>query len=232
MGGTRGWLDYRDNVEIYNPDTDSWEIGIPLPFPRVFSVAVEINDRIYVMGGYNGDQHFIETVHSFVTSMGDWITVSPTLIGRDAPAAAVLRSGILLIGGRKEAGTGSCPDVEFYSPETDEWQHTTPLPDPRSNLGCGVVEGFPYAVGGTPNPYASIEATNFQGCTLIADFTGDCFVNLYDFSIFAFSWLSLPGDDNWNYVCDISDPKDNLIDIRDLAVLVQHWLEGIIPPTP
>ena len=51
-------------------------------------------------------------------------------------------------------------------------------------------------------------------------------VNFIDFSIFALAWQSSPGDDNWNPDCDISEPKDNVIDERDLAVLCDHWLQG------
>ena len=166
LGGTRGWLDYRDDVEIYDPVTDTWEIGVPLPIARVFAAATAIDDRIYVTGGYNGQNHFLDVVHCFPVDNGEWTTVSPMLIGRDAPAAAVVADGILVIGGLKEAGVVSCPDVEFFDPIMDEWNLTTSLPEPRANLGCGVLDGFPYAVAGTPNPYASIEATNFQGLYL------------------------------------------------------------------
>ena len=166
LGGTRGWLDYRDNVEIYDPVADTWEIRAPLPIARVFAAATAIDDRIYITGGYNYQSHFLDVVHCCPVGTGAWTTVSPMLIGRDAPAAAVVAGGILVLGGRKEPGVGSCPDVEFFDPVMDEWNLTTSLPEPRANLGCGVLDGFPYAVAGTPNPFASVEATNFQGLYL------------------------------------------------------------------
>ena len=61
----------------------------------------------------------------------------------------------------------------------------------------------------------------------IGDFDGDGQENFADYAIFAYSWLSEPNDYNWDPNCDISEPNDNIIDERDLAVFVENWLEGI-----
>jgi len=41
--------------------------------------------------------------------------------------------------------------------------------------------------------------------------------------------MSEPNQLNWNSTCDISNPKDNVIDWKDFAVFAQHWLEGVGP---
>jgi hypothetical protein len=69
---------------------------------------------------------------------------------------------------------------------------------------------------------ASAVSQSIQG-----DFNLDCDVDLYDFAVLASAWQSSPGDGNWDPACDISDPKDNIIDGLDLAVLVEHWLAGL-----
>jgi len=58
----------------------------------------------------------------------------------------------------------------------------------------------------------------------IQDIYQDGYVYLLDFAIFAKAWKSQPGDDNWNPACDISEPNDDVIDERDLAVLADNWL--------
>ncbi len=58
------------------------------------------------------------------------------------------------------------------------------------------------------------------------DFQPDGCVDLYDFAILGSAWLSSSGQTNWNPVCDISEPKDNIIDERDLRVLTSNWLDG------
>ena len=54
-----------------------------------------------------------------------------------------------------------------------------------------------------------------------ADFTGDCFVDLYDMKVLSEDWLTCG-------VCIKSDiyPDigDGIVDFRDLAVLAEEWL--------
>jgi hypothetical protein len=55
----------------------------------------------------------------------------------------------------------------------------------------------------------------------IADFTGDCFVNFYDFAVFSQEWRACG-------VCIKSDiypdSPDGIVDFMDLAVLAEEWL--------
>ena len=60
----------------------------------------------------------------------------------------------------------------------------------------------------------------------VGDFGSDCRVNLYDFATLALAWLSNPGDENWNPICDISIPPDDVIDEYDLKVFTNNWLAG------
>ncbi len=52
----------------------------------------------------------------------------------------------------------------------------------------------------------------------------DSDVDLQDYAIFAAAWRSQQGQSSWDDSCDISLPADNVIDVRDLAVLADHWL--------
>ncbi len=60
-----------------------------------------------------------------------------------------------------------------------------------------------------------------------SDLDSNGHVDLDDFAILALAWQSSPSEDNWNADCDISDPSDNVIDGRDLAVFVRSWLVGL-----
>jgi hypothetical protein len=62
------------------------------------------------------------------------------------------------------------------------------------------------------------------------DFTCPDGVNLGDYAVLAFAWLSESGDTNWNSRCDISNPNDSVIDTADLAVFCENWLSGIETP--
>jgi glucose/arabinose dehydrogenase len=59
---------------------------------------------------------------------------------------------------------------------------------------------------------------------LRADFDGDCDIDLSDFALFAGAWLTEPSDALWNPSYDISEPKDGVINVLDLAVFTDAWL--------
>jgi hypothetical protein len=59
------------------------------------------------------------------------------------------------------------------------------------------------------------------------DFTCPDGVDFVDFAILGSAWLSNNIDPHWNPICDISEPKDNLIDELDLAVFCDNWLQGL-----
>ena len=63
-------------------------------------------------------------------------------------------------------------------------------------------------------------------CAVIADVTGDCDVDLFDFTVLTAAWNSTPIDSGWNQDCDISQPADDIINILDLVVFSSDWLSG------
>jgi hypothetical protein len=60
---------------------------------------------------------------------------------------------------------------------------------------------------------------------LPGDFDTNAKVDLADLDTFTNAWLSSSGQGNWNPACDISSPKDNVIDFRDFAVFAADWLK-------
>jgi len=57
-----------------------------------------------------------------------------------------------------------------------------------------------------------------------SDLNADHKVSLQDFYLFNDAWKSQAGSPNYNDLCDLSVPKDQLIDIRDLVVFADNWL--------
>jgi hypothetical protein len=56
------------------------------------------------------------------------------------------------------------------------------------------------------------------------DFICPVGINFADFSILASAWMTQPGQPDWNSACDISNPKDDIIDWKDLDVFAENWL--------
>jgi len=55
------------------------------------------------------------------------------------------------------------------------------------------------------------------------DFDESGGVDETDLSIISDAWMSRPGDASWNQWCDVSDPNDGVIDVRDLGVFARQW---------
>jgi len=61
-------------------------------------------------------------------------------------------------------------------------------------------------------------------CPWVADIDWDGDVDFDDYTLLASAWLSEPGDDNYYSFCDISNPKDNIINELDLMKFTDQWL--------
>ena len=60
-----------------------------------------------------------------------------------------------------------------------------------------------------------------------ADFKCPDGVDFVDFTVLANAWLSDSEQVNWNPRCDIAKPQDNVIDIADLEIFCDNWLQGL-----
>jgi hypothetical protein len=60
----------------------------------------------------------------------------------------------------------------------------------------------------------------------IGDFDNSCDVDFQDFAILASAWLTEELQTNYKPICDISQPADQKINMLDLEVFCEHWLEG------
>jgi len=98
-------------------------------------------------------------------------------------------------------------------------------------MGLMIYWDFVGEVVNGPNDIWGIcEGTNYPKFVWqipIGDFVCPDGVTFADYSVFGAAWLSDPNYPNWDPNCDISEPNDNVIDERDLAVFCESWLVGI-----
>jgi hypothetical protein len=120
------------------------------------------------------------------------------------------QGNLWLFGGSGYAASGS----QGYLNDLWKFVYSQPAADADLN-GDGFVNMRDYAL------FAS------HWLLILGDFDGDNHEDFTDYAIFAKSWMSQSGQSNWNPACDISEPKDNIIDWEDLAVFAEYWLAGI-----
>ena len=86
-----------------------------------------------------------------------------------------------------------------------------------------------WALDGSYYLGAFVPSAKFIGEVLIdplpGDFDATCDVKIPDIGILAAAWQTQQGQPNYNPTCDISSPKDNAININDLVVLLNNWME-------
>ncbi len=61
------------------------------------------------------------------------------------------------------------------------------------------------------------------------DFDLSCDVTFPDLMILSAAWMTPQGQANYNAACDISNPKDNVVNLSDLLIFTNHWLQQYQP---
>ena len=150
LGGL-GWDDLGDtivshhSIEIYDPELDEWTLGPRMTQPRQYHKAVVLNDRIYAIGGRNGNA-FVKSVENLdlLNPNAIWKPTSEMLTQKYFFGATVLNKKIMV--------TGTDFSTEMFSDETNEWTlHPQPMGLERNvvnaplglHLSLVTVKGLP-----------------------------------------------------------------------------------------
>ncbi len=154
-----------DNAWEYSPDTDTWKALPPMPAgPRGAGEAVEVDGKIYVIGGagplpgqdpameFNGTHAVVGTTEVYDIASNSWSTVTAMPTARNHFHASATNGKIYAFGGRVGSAyivhSSNTDIVEEYNPETDSWTLKKPMPTNRSGTGGAPYNGKIYVAGG------------------------------------------------------------------------------------
>lgn len=163
-----------DQVSIYNPQTDQWREGLPLPSSRHHLMTASAMGQVFAIGGYFSFSRAEDDVYSYDPASGEWQSRSPIPSGRAAAVATSLDDYIYVTGGVE--GRSLTNSHMRYDPIADTWTELTPMPTAREHLAGAVIDGLIYIVGGRSDFSGGESVTILE----VYDPTSD-------------SWLSLPG---------------------------------------
>ncbi|XP_060688625.1 kelch-like protein 4 isoform X1 [Hemiscyllium ocellatum] len=79
-----------DCVERYDPKTDTWTTVAPLSVPRDAVGVCLLGDKLYAVGGYDG-QTYLNTVESYDAQNNEWTEEVPLKIGRAGACVVVVK---------------------------------------------------------------------------------------------------------------------------------------------
>ncbi|MEK9628316.1 MAG: HYR domain-containing protein [Nitrospinota bacterium] len=92
-----------DTVEIYDPQTNAWVTGTPLPKPLVSHVSAVVNGKIIIAGGGNF-QGVSYNTYEYDPVADEWSEKTPIPVFHGEGAAAVADGRVHVIGGQQVGG--------------------------------------------------------------------------------------------------------------------------------
>jgi DNA-binding CsgD family transcriptional regulator/N-acetylneuraminic acid mutarotase len=137
-------------VEVYDPQSDSWSTVAPLPAPRTAYGLAVAGNKLYLFGGWDGSHYRAETfIYDAATDA--WSIGTPMAAPRVFLGAATLPDGIYVAGGYD--GQHELNTVAVYHPNDEgsnvgPWASGPPLNRPRAGLGLLSLSNRLYAIGG------------------------------------------------------------------------------------
>ncbi|XP_049315415.1 kelch-like protein 5 [Bactrocera dorsalis] len=123
-----GGLPALSSVERYTT-SDGWKFVNSLIVGRYNAVAVALNDKIYIMGGYNGKWQSLKSVESYNPDSNTWTSCADMTKSHSLHGVAAHNGHIYVLG----SGDG-CRPVQRYDPQQDTWSQICSL-----EVGYGYI---------------------------------------------------------------------------------------------
>jgi N-acetylneuraminic acid mutarotase len=142
------WLSKCAPVCVYDPVSNTWSQKAPMPTPRTFVAAAELNGEIWVIGGYE-DGGSSAKVEIYDPVKNKWRNGPSLLEARRAHAAATLDGKVYVSGGFIK-GISSNKWAEaytLYSSSGSGWTRLPDMPNRRWNHAMVGYQGKLYILG-------------------------------------------------------------------------------------
>ncbi len=137
-----------NSLYVYEPKTDSWTEGPPMPTARGALAGTAIDGKIMAIGGY-GESENSGAVELYDPVAQRWDILPSIPTPRDHLVAATVQGRIYVIGGRLGRDYHrNLSVVDMFNPVTRQWTKAADLPTGRSGMTAAVIDDVIYVVGG------------------------------------------------------------------------------------
>jgi N-acetylneuraminic acid mutarotase len=142
------------DTQIYDPATNTWSTGAPLPTPICYASAAVVDNVLYIIGGGSdagGQLSYTNLVWAYSPDTKTWSARTAMPTARGDAAVAVANNTIYVIGGWNGSAMST---VEGYNPASDAWTEETPLLVSKVGSSAGLIGTTIVAAAGLvdPNP--------------------------------------------------------------------------------
>jgi hypothetical protein len=148
--------------EVYDPETNTWTVKEPIPYPVDGYASAVVDGKIYVIGGQNELHDPHDPLNVNLTQIYDpetdtWSQGAPipttTVISASAGATTgTLTPERIYVMGGDEGFLESSDQNYIYDPQADVWNSGTPIPTPRFNPAVAILSDLVYVIGGYYGP--------------------------------------------------------------------------------
>ncbi len=145
--------------------SSSWDRGIDMPTPRTEVTAANIDEAIYVIGGFDRNGEITDIVEMFNVTSNSWDSdIAPLPIPLHHTVACTFQNKIYVIGGY----TGDwipTNQLFIYDPITNSWSEGGPMPTARGSPNANFVNGTLYVIGGDAHDHSLIVVEAYNPLT-------------------------------------------------------------------
>jgi N-acetylneuraminic acid mutarotase len=132
-------------IEVYDPETDTWQTKTSMPTPRQGLEANVVTDRIYLIGGVRYVGGYIhpgfDENEVYDPATDSWITKAPLPTAVWGYSSSVVDNKIYLIGGGNKTSDGTFPVTlnQIYTPATNTWNLAQDVPTGLWHAAAGAT---------------------------------------------------------------------------------------------
>jgi N-acetylneuraminic acid mutarotase len=165
FGGSRTSLN-----EIYDPATDTWTTGTPIPIATADYSSAVFDKKIYILGGLSSSPRSnINQIYDPATDSWSQGALSPSGLRYCAAGATTgvnATKRIYVFGPTMNLWEGeSTATVRIYNPATDRWTTGASMTTSRYSFGVAVVNDTLYTIGGYTVNKADVYYSNDYSIT-------------------------------------------------------------------
>ncbi|MGB8133947.1 MAG: kelch repeat-containing protein, partial [Nitrososphaeraceae archaeon] len=125
-----------------------WTTGAPLPTPRSEIAGTALNEKIYIIGGFDESGQSTTIVEVYDPKGDNWTTAAPLPRPLDHTAATFYDGKLYVVGGGYLNRDNLSDKLFIYDPNTNSWTEGANLPVALGALTAKFINGTLYAVGG------------------------------------------------------------------------------------
>jgi N-acetylneuraminic acid mutarotase len=141
-----------------------WTSGAIMTVPRSDFTGSALNEKIYVIGGFNNKGQTIDSVEYYDPKTNMWRTATSLPEILNHPAAAAFNGSLYVVGGF-DWNKRPSDKLYIYNPLTDKWHEGKSMPKARGALSANFINGTLYAVGGVDESGVSGSNTAYDVAT-------------------------------------------------------------------